>query len=135
ISNLFFQDSIALHSDLTLTVGTKFEYSSYTGLEHLPSIRLAWSVTEDTLLWSAVSRAVRTPSRIDRDLIGPGIVSQAHDFRTEELIAYELGLRTRPTPGSSLSLSFFYNAYDDLRVLAVSPSTGLLRYDNKMEGE
>ena len=135
LGNAFVQDSIALRDDVIVTVGTKFEYSSYTGLEYLPSGRVAWAVSDTVLLWGAVSRAVRTPSRIDRDLVWPGVFERAGDFESETLIAYEVGYRGRPTPESSLSVSLFYNDYDDLRVLATSPDSGLPTFANKMEGE
>src|SRR5690606_5215964 len=77
IGNVFAQDSISLRPDLKLTVGLKYEHSSYSGGEFLPSARIAWQVSERTLLWAAVSRAVRTPSRIDRDLVGAGITERA----------------------------------------------------------
>src|SRR3546814_8131545 len=39
LANIFAQDSIALREDITLTLGAKVEYSSYTGTEYLPSGR------------------------------------------------------------------------------------------------
>jgi iron complex outermembrane receptor protein len=135
LANVFAQDSIALASDLTLTVGTKLEHNSLTGLEYLPSARIAWQVTPDHMLWSAVSRAVRTPSRIDRDLVAVGFTQEASDFESEKLMAYEIGYRGQPTKDTSLSVSLFMNDYSDLRVLAISRSTGLVMFDNKMEGQ
>jgi iron complex outermembrane receptor protein len=134
LGNVFAQDTIALRDDLSLTLGTKVEYSSYTGLEYLPNARLAWRVADTALLWAAVSRAVRTPSRIDRELFAPGILSPASDFDSETLIAYEVGYRGQPTADTSLSISLYYHDYEDLRALAVSPDTGLLFFDNVMEG-
>jgi len=135
ISNLFVQDAIALHEDVTLTLGTKLEHSSLAGTEFLPNARVAWRVTEGETLWAAVSRAVRTPSRIDRDLLGPGVTLQAEDFSSEELIAYEVGYRGEPWERSTLSVSLFYNKYDDLRILTVVPPGPLpLRFGNAMEG-
>jgi iron complex outermembrane recepter protein len=135
LGNLFVQDGITLSDDLTLTLGTKFEYSGYTGFEYLPSARLAWQVSDTALLWSAVSRAVRTPSRIDRDLTAPGILERASDsLDSEELIAYEIGYRGQPSARSSLSVSLFYNDYDDLRALTVSPDSGLAVFGNALEG-
>ncbi len=67
----FVQDEIMLHEKLFLTLGTKVEHNDYTGFEVEPSGRLQWNVTTKQLLWGAVSRAVRTPSRIDRDLFEP----------------------------------------------------------------
>jgi iron complex outermembrane recepter protein len=132
--NLFVQDSIGLTEDLTLTLGTKFEYSSFSGFEYLPSGRVAWSVTDTTLLWAAVSRAVRTPSRIDRDLVNPGILDQS-ELESEKLIAYEVGYRGQPTSGTYLSVSLYYHDYEDLRALAASAGPGLFAFDNAMEGE
>jgi iron complex outermembrane receptor protein len=135
LGNGFVQDSIALREDVTLTIGTKIEYSSYSGLEYLPSGRVAWAISDKALLWGAVSRAVRTPSRIDRDLTWPGVFDRAgSSFDSEKLIAYELGYRGRPTPESALSVALFYNDYDDLRVLATSPDSGLPTFANKMDG-
>jgi iron complex outermembrane receptor protein len=135
LGNVFGQDTIALRDDLNLTLGVKVEYSSYTDFEYLPNVRLAWQVSDRTLLWSAISRAVRTPSRIDRELEAPGILSPASDFKSEKLIAYEAGYRGRPTDDTSLSVSLYYNDYDDLRALAVSPDTGLLTFDNVLKGQ
>jgi len=67
----FIEDQIALPGNLTLTLGTKLEHNAYTGYEGEPSGRLQWNITDGHMLWAAVSRAVRTPSRIDRDLQEP----------------------------------------------------------------
>src|SRR5258706_5591866 len=65
----FGQDEIALIEDkLHFTLGTKIEHNDYTGFEFQPSGRLAWKLSEAQTLWGAISRAVRTPSRIDREL-------------------------------------------------------------------
>ncbi len=134
LGNLFAQDTIALADDLSLTLGTKVEHSSFSGTELLPNARLAWQVAQDHLLWSAVSRAARTPTRIDRDLQAPGLVDPGRDFDSEELIAYELGYRGQLSSRASLSVSLYYNDYDELRALAISPDSGLLEFDNVMEG-
>ena len=47
----------------------KLELEPYTGLEPMPQIRLAWKPADNILLWSAVSRAVRAPTPVDRDLV------------------------------------------------------------------
>ena len=93
----------------------KLEYNSYSGLDYLPTARLAWQPNERTLFWSAVSRAVRTPSRIDRELDGGGFLAPSPDFASETLIAFEAGYRGQPTANLSLSVSAFYNIYDELR--------------------
>jgi iron complex outermembrane recepter protein len=136
LGNLFVQDGISLRDDVTLTLGMKVEYSSLTGAELLPSMRLAWQVTDTALLWSAVSRAARTPSRIDLDLVSPGLLEGGPNFVSEKLMAYEIGYRGQPLPGTSLSVTFFYNDYDDLRSVETSPGGGLpLTFGNRLEGE
>src|SRR6185437_4908224 len=117
----FLQDEIKLRDNLFLTLGTKIEHNDYTGVEVEPSGRLQWNVTPKHMLWAAVSRAVRTPSRIDRDLSQPGpsaplvILQGGKDFQSETVIAYELGYRAQPTSKLQTSLSAFYNDYDHVR--------------------
>jgi iron complex outermembrane receptor protein len=135
VGDLFVQDTFALTEDLKLTFGTKVEDSTYTGFSFLPSVRLGWTVSENTFLWAAISRAVRTPSRIDRELTASGILAPALDFRSETLTAYEIGYRGRPTPTTSLSVSLYYNVYDDLRTTGLSGISGLpLQLQNGAEG-
>ncbi|MEO8770313.1 MAG: response regulator [Ferruginibacter sp.] len=111
----FLQDQITLiPKRLELTIGSKFLHNDYTHFEWQPSARLAWTVTEKNTLWTAVSRAVRVPSRFDRDLTS----IQDLDYppvTSERVIAYELGYRTRPAENVSISVATFYNNYDDLR--------------------
>jgi len=117
----FLQDEITLRENLFLTLGTKIEHNDYTGVEVEPSARLQWNVTPKQMLWGAVSRAVRTPSRIDRDLSQPGpssllvLLQGGQNFESETVIAYELGYRAQPTAKLQTSLSAFYNDYDHVR--------------------
>ncbi len=136
VANVFAQDKFALRPDLALTLGVKLEKTSFTGTEVLPNARLAWQPSTDTLVWSAVSRAVRTPSRIDRQLVAPGILAPNDDFVSEKLTAFEAGYRAQPFTGTTLSISVFYNVYDDLRTTALSPAGGLpVRLENGLRGE
>jgi iron complex outermembrane receptor protein len=115
IENLFAQDEFHLSDNLKVTAGIKIENSSYSNVDFMPDMRLAWQVTDKDLLWAAVSRAVRTPSKIDRELQAPGILLPAPRFHSEKLTAYELGYRGELLPNLSLSVSGYYNVYDDLR--------------------
>jgi iron complex outermembrane receptor protein len=137
LSNLFFQDTYAILDNLKLTVGSKFEYSTLTGFEYLPSARLAWQVTDEHLLWAAISRAVRTPSRLDLELVAPGLFIGGPDFRSEKLIAYEAGYRGRLSADTSVSVSLYYNRYDDIRTTQLSATSGFLplSFGNGLEGE
>lgn len=137
LGNIFAQDDIALAERLKLTVGLRLEHNNYTGLENQPNIRLAWKPSDQILLWSAISRAVRTPSRIDREFFVPGnppytFLGGGPDFQSEKLTAYEIGYRVEPSAQVSLSISTFYNAYDQLR--SIEPAGGTNVLANMMEG-
>ena len=135
LAHLFVQDRIALTPNLDLTLGVKYEDSSYTGADWLPNARLSWRVAERAMLWAAVSRVVRTPSRLERDLVFPGIVVNG-TFGTEKLVAWEAGYRGRPLADLSLSVSVFYNQYEDLRSNNFSPGGVLPVFvGNSVEGE
>jgi iron complex outermembrane receptor protein len=139
LGNLFAQDTIALSPSLRLTVGLKLEDDPYGGVEPLPSVRLSWQATDTRMLWAAVSRAVRAPSRLDRDfyqVLGSTVIIGPGDFQPESLVAYELGYRGQPSPRASISISAFYNVYDDLRTFERPPAGGFpITVENRMEGE
>lgn len=121
----FVQDEITLVEDrLRLTLGSKAERGPYGDHELEPSGRLSWSLNEDHMLWTAISRAVRMPSRIDHDLHVPGsapyLLAGGAGFEPEKLLAYELGYRGRPGARLNLAVSTFYNDYDDIRSLEPS---------------
>ncbi len=79
---------------------------------------------------------MRTPSRFDRDLINPGLVAGGPNFDSEELVAYELGYRGQPTANLSLSVSAYYNVYDNLRTAeSITASVFPLELRNGMRGE
>jgi len=131
----FAQDDIAMRADTVhLTLGAKLEHNEYTGYEFLPSVRLSWRLDERNMLWSAVSRAARTPSRIDRELYAPAdppfsILQGGANFQTEHALAYELGLRSQPLSNMTASLSTFYTYYDDLRSIErINPPAALPVY-------
>ena len=134
--NIYVQDTVALSERLDLIAGLKLEDNSYTGLEYMPSVRLALRPDRSSLLWAAVSRAVRTPSRFDSDLINPGLLNGGPDFVSETVIAYELGYRAQVNERLWFSVSSYYNVYDDLRTLEAT--TGFvfpLEIRNGMSGD
>ena len=98
----FAQDQVAISEVLRLTVGTKLEHNDFSGFEVQPTVRLAWDVAPGQNAWAAVSRAVRVPTRLERDIaieVTPpgsnprGVLLGNDDFDAEELLAYELGYR------------------------------------------
>lgn len=139
-ASLFAQDDITLGRSLRLTLGARIDRNDYTGSEFLPTVRLAWKAAEDHLLWSALSRTVRAPSRLDRDLFAPGeppfALGGGPDFRSEIADVLELGYRGQPTPDTSYAVTVFRADYDRLRTLELAPpgSVGVVAYENRLDG-
>lgn len=119
--SLFVQDEIGLSDTLRLTLGARLEHNDYTDWEFLPSARLAWKFAPEHLLWAAISRAVRAPSRIDRDLfaIHPAlpqpVLRGGEDMRSEIAEVYEVGYRGNIGANFLYSVTVFHTNYDDLR--------------------
>ena len=137
--SLFAQDTIPLWRRLEATLGVRAEHNSYTGLEWLPNARLAWKIAPQHVAWAALSRAVRAPSRIDRDFFIPNFrgvpgsdLLGGPDFRSEITDVIELGYRAQVSPTLSYSVTVFRQIYDDLR--SVEPVAGDFVLANRMEG-
>src|SRR5437667_2681 len=130
----FLQDEISMVDNrLQITLGSKFERNEFTGFEIEPNARLLWNLTPNQSIWTAVSRAVRTPAlteeglRLNSQVIPPGTpanptplpavvaVFGSHQFNSEDLLAYELGYRVQATKNLSLDIATFYNNYSNLR--------------------
>jgi iron complex outermembrane recepter protein len=125
IFSAFLQDEIALIPDrLSVTIGSKLEYTTYSRFDAQPSVRMSWTPDDKQTVWASVTRAVRTASRIEQGfdytaliqsslplyvrLIGDGA------FSPEQLIAYELGYRHYISKHGFIGVSLFHNRYTDL---------------------
>jgi iron complex outermembrane receptor protein len=119
------QDEIGIvPNKLSLTIGTKLEDNNFSGFDAQPSARVLWTPRPHQTFWAAVTRAVRTPSRVDQDLqltvyaptVPPVFVKVAGDptFGPEQLIGYEAGYRALLTRHFYFDLSAFYNDYSNL---------------------
>ena len=130
----FVQDEIGLFDKkLRITLGSKFEHNDFTGFEVEPNARLLWTLTRNQSIWTAVSRAVRTPAlteeglRLNSEVIPPTTpanptpfpavvtVFGSPQFQSEDLLAYELGYRVQATTSFSADIATFYNTYSNLR--------------------
>src|SRR5881296_92505 len=137
----FVQDEIALVPNrLHVALGTKIEHNDYVGFEVQPSGRVNWRPSPSGTLWAAVSRALRSPSRIDRELFAPAqppyFLAGGPGFHSEEELAYELGYRYQR--GSvALSVATFYSRYHGLRSIEqVNPPNPVpLVIGNGQDGE
>jgi len=129
----FIHDEISLVPEkLALILGARLEHNDYSDFEIQPNARLLWTPTVQHSFWASVSRAVRTPSRGDQGIqyrfrtltpqeTGAPLpmrleIDGATSFKSESVIAYELGYRTSPSPGISIDMALFLNEYDKLRV-------------------
>jgi iron complex outermembrane receptor protein len=136
LASLFAQDEVALSPTLRATVGLRAERNTYTGLEWLPNARVSYALTSDDVIWTAITRTVRSPSRIDRDLAVPGLppflLIPNDTYQSEIANVAELGYRGNV--GSMLSLSFtaFHHRFKDLRTL--EPRGANLVFANGAEG-
>jgi iron complex outermembrane receptor protein len=128
----FIQDEIPLAGNqLSLTIGSKFLHNSYSGFEVQPTARLLWTPSPRQTVWGAVTRAVRTPSRIEEDLQLTALLSPSpltffritgdRKFTSEHLIGYEAGYRTLLRSKFYLDIAAFHNNYDHL--LSIEPGT------------
>lgn len=130
--SLFLQDQISfMDGRLVWTLGSKFERNDYTGDEVQPGTRLGFRISEQLFTWAAVSKAVRTPNRLDHDtalfcdpvFLAPLLNCTPNtivpfgspSFDAETLNAYEWGWRYTDGKRYSLDLALFFNDYDDLR--------------------
>jgi iron complex outermembrane receptor protein len=120
----FLQDESRISNRLQLTFGSKFEDNNYTGLEIEPTVRVLWTPTEHQSVWGAVTRAVRTPARLDEDfslyllalrtpLVYAHVVGN-HKLSPENLIGYEAGYRMLAGSRVYFDLAGYYNRYNDL---------------------
>jgi iron complex outermembrane receptor protein len=135
--NAFVQDEVALAPNLDVTLGLKAEGNPYTGHEWLPNVRLGWQPQERNLVWGALSRAVRAPSRLDRELYAPGrppftVITGNDTFMSEIANVVEIGYRAQVSSLASFSLTAFHHRYPNLR--SVEPGTPGPTLGNGLKG-
>jgi len=130
----FVQDEVSLFNRrLRITIGSKFEHNPFTGFEAQPNIRVLGTITKEQSVWAAVSRAVRTPAlteeglQLNEAIIPPGAppfnsplpvveaIFGSSQFKSEDLLAYEVGYRLQATSSFSADIAAFYNNYTNLR--------------------
>jgi iron complex outermembrane receptor protein len=126
----FIQDEIPIiGNQFSLTIGSKFLQETYSHFEFEPTARLLWTPNSRQTVWAAVTRAVRTPSRVEEDLQLTALITPNpltfvrvigdRGFSTEHLLGYEVGYRSLVKPKLNLDIAAFYNNYDHL--LSIEP--------------
>ncbi|MGZ5026905.1 MAG: TonB-dependent receptor plug domain-containing protein [Methylobacter sp.] len=140
--NTFVQDEMTLIPDrLKFIIGTKLEHNDFSGMQFLPNTRLIWSPSDRHSTWAAVSKAGTTPARSKQemdiwlDTVPPSaatgnlpvkILGQAsltpEQFKSEEVIAYEMGYRFQASR-VSVDAALFYNNYSRLQLYVPGASS------------
>jgi iron complex outermembrane receptor protein len=126
----FGQDQITLRPErLALVVGARVEHNSYSGVEVQPSARLLWTPSAAQTVVLSATRAVRTPSRVERDYTTGSLLNAAVPmfarlepnpaFETEHLRGYEASYRVRPASQIFLTAGAFFNHHQDVLSTAV----------------
>jgi iron complex outermembrane recepter protein len=130
----FLQDEVSLFDKrLRVTFGSKFEHNRFTGFEVEPNVRFVGILSKNQSIWAAISRAVRTPALTEEGLqlneavipagAGPCVtpfpcvvsILGSPQFKSEDLLAYEVGYRVQATSTVSADIATFYNKYTNLR--------------------
>lgn len=160
VASVFLHDTIsAIPGLLEFTLASRLDYNSLTGFEVQPTGRVLWTPRPDLSVWGAVSRAVRTPSIIELATerfflaamptaggVPVALVDTGTDQPTsEEVIAYEAGVRYQITPAIDLDIATFFNQYDNLQsvetwapVFTRGPPSALevqTAFENRLEGQ
>lgn len=146
---------------LVLTAGLKLEHNESTGWEPQPNIRLLYHPSLNQSLWLACSRAVRTPTRYERNVsvdakvYPPGVFSETlplvvrvkgtEGLDSEKLHSFELGWRWQASGNLGFALTTFYYDYKSLFLVTTedisytqTPAPGLVLpsyFDNGLMGE
>ncbi|MDB5742197.1 MAG: hypothetical protein JWR68_512 [Polaromonas sp.] len=135
-ANVFVQHQVDLSDRWKLTVGAKAERNSYTGVEFLPSARLAFQHSPRHMSWMGASRAVRAPSRIDRDFYlparAPFLIAGGSNFQSETANVLELGHRGQLQADVTYAVTAFRQYYKGLR--AGIPGRIPTTVENQIEG-
>ena len=137
VANVFAQNDVTIREDLLLILGLKLEYNDYTEFEFLPDVRISWKQRPTRLLWGAWSRAVRAPSRVDREFYSPAnpphfVLAGGRDFDSEIAHVFELGYRDQITEAFSLAFTGFHHDYEGLRSIEPSPAGPV--FENGIDG-
>ena len=137
----FAQDEFALRPDsVTVTAGLKVEHNAFSGADWQPNVRARWLLPRNQVLWGAVARAVRRPTRFDDDIVvtsvtGLALVRGSDDFESEAMTGWEIGYRARPLRVLSVDTTLFRQDYKHLRSQE-APDLGVvpLTIGNTLEG-
>ncbi|MRV73094.1 TonB-dependent receptor plug domain-containing protein [Duganella sp. FT92W] len=133
-ANLFAQQQRELAPGWRLIGGIRAESNDHTGVEWLPSVKLAWNPGERHTLWAGLARVVRAPSRLDTDLYSPAkppyFYAGGANFQSELANKVEIGWRATPQPSLTWSATLFHSRDHRLRSVRATAAGNVL--DNQI---
>jgi iron complex outermembrane receptor protein len=140
LADIFAQDRIPLSDTVQFTLGLKLENDPYSGISPMPSGRLSWQIAPDHMVWGAISRAVRSPTPFDTDVVEKlgteTFLTGNINFLPEQVTAYEVGYRGKLFDRVTLSVSAYQDVYDDLKNLEPTPVVTIpLVWSNMLKGD
>ncbi|HUK47333.1 MAG TPA: TonB-dependent receptor [Terriglobales bacterium] len=145
----FLQDEIHFLNDkVILTAGAKLQHNNFSGFDVQPTVRALWNPNRHQSFWTAVTRAVTTPSRIEEGMrlfggqlsVNPPLfllVSGNPSFQSETLLGYEGGYRQLLSRNVYLDLDVFHNDYNHLQSFSPPTLVGndlTIFYENAIAG-
>ena len=140
----YIQDSIFMTDEILLSVGAKVEENDLAGFGIQPGIRASWMANDQNIFWAGYAKTHRQPSLRERytDLTPIwtwNSTTSKWESKTyegdssldrEEMDAYELGWRLRPTEDFLFELSTYY--YDTQNAVRAATSlTSVNAYEAK----
>ena len=142
-SNLFsafLQDEIKLTNAVALTVGSKIEHNSFTGVEFEPSMQVIWAPDDRKAVWFSAARAIQQPawfysnSQLDAAAFplaggGLGLFQEQgnHQEKAEQLLDYEIGYRAQFHKRLTLDVTGFRSDYR--QVVTLETGTPVFVFD------
>ena len=119
-ASVFAHDALAIvPGRWSLVCGGQLLYTNFSGVDVQPTLRFVFTPSHRTTVWGAVSRAVRTPVRLDLDLVAQFGTVRAfegnEDLKPESVLSWELGFRHKIGERLAFALATFLNDYDNVR--------------------
>jgi iron complex outermembrane receptor protein len=140
--NAFLQNrSVNILEDLDMIIGIKIEDNErmQSDYELQPSIRFNYKISENSTLWAALSKAIRSPTRVEQgaslninipantSVVGqsinhPAVVSLIANemYDVEKLTSFEAGFRTSLTSNLRIDIAAYYNEFIGLPGLQIN---------------
>ncbi len=120
-AGLYAQDDYKLRDNVTLSAGGRLdENHMIDGIQFNPRLAVIWDPTQDTTLKALYGSAFRAPNVYERDLATDGNAANP-DNQEEHLRTVETEAEWRPSSGTKLTGSLFYNDFS--QVLSQDPVT------------